>query len=133
MFNSEVGIALALVTPSLFISLNDMLNIIYLYLFNIKICIVVKVIIWEKEWSSWSSGNGRGGAIGVAYFTVIDEQLQLNRGCCFPYAGRASWGLFFFSNYPNKISFHSVFIFFDLYANGIMFFCLNSPTKKFSK
>jgi len=36
------------------------------------------VYIWK-----WSSAHALGGVSGVASFTTTDEQLQLNRGCCF--------------------------------------------------
>ena len=32
---------------------------------------------------TWSSAHALGGVSGVASFVNTDEQLQLNRGCCF--------------------------------------------------
>jgi len=40
----------------------------------------------------------RWGVNGVAFFISIDEELQQNRGCCFPHASYASLGFALFSD-----------------------------------
>ena len=57
------------------------------------------VYIWK-----WSPAHALAGVSGVAYFIIIDEELQLNLGCCFLHAGYASLGLSIFLRFDPGVS-----------------------------
>jgi len=50
------------------------------------------VYIWK-----WSSANALGGVCGVTSFITTDEQLQLNRDCCFLVQAMLPEGFLFIS------------------------------------